>query len=95
MPPGKDIRKWVNAYKALGDEGLIRSRTNKSYSFDFKLRIVELYLTTEVSYQELALSEGINNPATLTKWVNDFIIAGPDASRPKKKGRIKTLESLS
>lgn len=29
----------------------------------------------------------------LVKWVNDFRIAGPDALRPKKRGRKKTLNS--
>lgn len=85
------LRKWVNAYKKFGDEGLFRSRKQKKYSFEFKLYVVELYLSSEVSYQQLALSQGINNPAMLTKWVNDFRIAGPDALRPKKKGRKKTL----
>ena len=81
------IRKWVNAYKAFGDEGLMRSRNNKKYTFEFKLSVVELYLTTEVSYQELALSVGINNPPLIAKWVNDYRIAGPDALREKCKGR--------
>ena len=54
--------------------------------------MVELYLTSEVSYQELALSQGIKNPPLIAKWVNDFRIAGPDALRPKKKGRKKTLD---
>ena len=53
--------------------------------------MVELYLSSEVSYQELALSQGIFTPALLAKWVNDFRNAGPDALRPKKKGRKKTL----
>ena len=83
--------KWINAYKEFGDEGLLRSRKQKKYSFKFKLHVVELYLSSEVSYQQLALSQGINNPAMLSKWVNDFRIAGPDALRPKKKGRKKTL----
>ena len=85
------IRKWVNAYKKFGDEGLMRSRKNKSYSFEFKFHVVEFYLSTEVSYQELALSVGINNPPLITKWVNDFQIAGPDALRPKRKGRRPTV----
>jgi transposase len=55
--------------------------------------VVELYLTSEVSYQELALSEGINNPTLLVKWVNDFRIAGSGALRPKRKGRKKSLKS--
>ena len=89
---GCTILKWVNAYKEFGDEGLMRSRKNDTYSFNFKLHVVELYLSTEVSYQDLALSVGMNNPPLITKWVNDFRIAGPDALRPKKKGRKKSLE---
>lgn len=87
----EQIRRWVSAYKELGDKGLMRSRKNDSYTFEFKLHVVELYLSTEVSYQDLALSVGINNPSLITRWVNDFRIAGPDALRPKKKGRKKTL----
>ena len=89
---GKDIRKWVNAYKTFGDDGLEPSRENKKYTFDFKMSVVELYLTAEISYQELALSVGITNPVTITKWVNDFRIAGPDALRPKIKGRKRSLD---
>lgn len=87
------VRKWINAYKEFGDEGLMRSRKNETYTFEFKLHVVELYLTTEVSYQELTLSVGMNNPSLITKWVNDFRIAGPDALRPKPKGRKKSMES--
>lgn len=86
----QDIIKWAKAYQAFGDEGLMRSRKNKSYTFEFKLSVVESYLTTEISYQELALSVGINNPPLITKWVNDFRIAGPDALREKSKGK-KTI----
>lgn len=87
LPPGKDIRKWVNAYKAFGDDGLMRSKNNKNYSFEFKVHVVELYLTTDISYQELALQIGTTNPSLITKWVNDYRIAGPDALRPRRKGR--------
>ena len=86
------IQRWINAYREFGDDGLLRSRKNNDYSFQFKLSVVELYLSSEVSYQELALSQGINNPSLITRWVNDFRIAGSDALRPKKKGRKKTLD---
>jgi len=87
-----NIKKWVLSYQSLGDKGLMRSRKNETYSFEYKLHVVELYLTTEVSYQDLALSEGINNPSLIVKWVNNFRIAGSDALRPKKKGRKKSLK---
>ena len=88
----RQVLNWVHSYNELGDDGLIRSRQNKKYSFQFKLSVVELYLSSEVSYQELALSQGINNSALIARWVNDFRNAGPDALRPKKKGRKKTLD---
>ena len=87
------LKEWVASYKEFGKEGIMRSRKNNKYSFQFKLSVVELYLSTEVSYQELALSQGINNPSMIARWVNDFRIAGPDALRPKKKGRKKTLDT--
>ena len=89
----RQVLNWIHYYAEFGDEGLRRSRGNKTYTFEFKLNVVELYLSSEVSYQELALSQGINNSALLAKWVNDFSIAGPDALRPKKKGRKKSLDS--
>lgn len=82
---------WINAYNTLGDYGLKRSR--KKYFFEFKLNVVKLYLTNEVSYQELALAQGINNFLLITRWVNDFRNGGSDALRPKKKGRKKSLNS--
>lgn len=91
VPAKSNVKKWIDNYQAFGDEGLMRSREQTNFSFDYKLHVVELYLSSEVSYQELALQEKINNPAQICKWVNDFNIVGPDALRPKKKGRRKSL----
>ena len=92
IPNDTQVVRWVHAYKEFGNDGLMRSRKNNDYSFQFKLSVVELYLSSEVSYLELALSQGINNPSLITRWVHDFRIAGPDALRPKKKGRKRTLD---
>ena len=91
VPAQRNIEQWVHNYQTFGDEGLLRSRKNDTYSFEKKLSVVELYLASELSYQELALREGIYNPSQICKWVKDFQIAGPDALRPHKKGRKKTL----
>lgn len=61
------------------------------HSFKEKLSVVESYLTNEISYQELAIQVGINNPSMISRWVNEFKIAGPEALRPHKKGRKRTL----
>ena len=92
VPARSNIKKWVRNYETHGDKGLMRSWKQDKYSFEKKLSVVELYLASELSYQELALREGIYNPSQICKWVKDFQIAGPDALRPHKKGRKKTLD---
>ena len=87
------LRTWINAYNAFGDEGLMRSRKQTKYSFEKKISVVELYLSSEISYQDLAIQEGITNPSMIVNWVNRFRISGPNALRPHKKGRKKTLDN--
>ena len=93
IPQYSTVRKWVNAYNTLGAEGLKRSRQKEVYSFEFKLHAVELYLSSEVSYQELANTLQLNNLSLLVRWVNDFRAVGPDALRPHKKGRRSTVKN--
>ena len=92
VPSRRSIEEWVHNYQEFGDEGLIRSRMKQTYSFEKKLSVVELYLSSEISYQDLALQEGITNPSMIVNWVNRFRVAGPEALRPHKKGQRKTLE---
>ena len=92
IPNKSKVKLWVDNYNTFGDEGLKRSRKNDFYSFEKKLSVVELYLSSEISYQDLALQEGITNPSMISNWVNRFRIAGPDALRPRKKGQKKTLD---
>ena len=93
IPSKNKVKLWVDNYNTFGDEGLKRSRKKDFYSFEKKLSVVELYLSSEISYQDLALQEGITNPSMISNWVNCFRIAGPDALRPHKKGRKKTLDN--
>ena len=86
------VRQWIHNYQEFSDEGLKRSRKKETYSFEFKLHMVESYLSNEVSYEELALSNGITNYTTISRWVETFRVAGPDGLRPRKKGRKKTLD---
>ena len=90
--PHSVISRWIQNYKNYGEESLLRSRQQQSYPFEFKLHVVELYLTSELSYQQLALQVGMTDPARITRWVLDYRAAGPEALRPKKKGRKRTMD---
>lgn len=66
------LLRWVASYRSLGVEGLKRKRKNKAYSPQFKLNAVNLYLTSEKSYQELATELKMSNPSLVTRWVQDY-----------------------
>jgi len=87
IPSDKQIKIWVAAFQRLGIEGISRSRKKKNYSFQFKLHAVELYLSTEISYKDLALQLEINNPPLLAQWVQRFRAVGIDGLKPNRKGR--------
>ena len=87
IPGTRQIEIWVATFQRLGTEGISRSRQKKSYSFQFKLNAVELYLRTVISYKDLALQLEINNPALVTKWVHRYRAVGVDGLKPNRKGR--------
>ena len=88
----KKVMLWVDNYKNFGDDGLMRSRKQEKYSFEKKLYIVELYLSSEISYRDLAIQEGITNPSMIVNWVKLFRTAGTEGLRPHKKGRKPTVD---
>lgn len=87
------VRRWVKAYKELGAVGIQRKRQNTVYSTQFKLNAVNLYLTSEKSYGELAHEMGMNNPPLLTRWVSNYRKKGEFAfsnvqGRPRKEPEL-------
>lgn len=87
IPDNSTIRRWVNAYESQGYDGLKVSRSNNNYSLDFKLNVVDLYLTGEMSYQNLANEFKINNLSMIARWVKKFREEGIEGLKPKKRGK--------
>ncbi|MEW4403823.1 transposase [Enterococcus sp. AN402] len=78
------ISKWINTYKELGEEGLLRSRKSKNYSIQFKLDAIEL------SYQEVANLLKMNNPSLIGNWLRTYQKFGIEGLS-KQKGRPPTM----
>ena len=84
IPDHTQLMKWVANYKAFGETGLLRIKANNAYSVQFKKDAIELYLTTEISYRELALKLGMTNSSLIVKWVQAFRAEGIEGlSKPK------------
>ena len=87
-----DIQKWINNYKRFGEDSLRRSRQKQDYTTAFKLHVIELYLSSELSYRQLAIQMGIPNSALIARWMSEYRVAGPEALMPKKKGRKRIMD---
>ncbi len=92
MPGDAPLKRWIREYQELGSESLLRSREKKQYSFEFKMHVVELYLTTELSYLELAIQVGMKNSTTVAQWVSAYRKSGVEALRPRPKGRRRNVD---
>ena len=95
---------WVNAYKTLGIKGLMRSRKNKTYSVNFKLKAITLYEASEKSYQDVANELGLNNPSLIPRWRQEYHNHGieglsrkpgrPPMSKQERTSREKRTSSI-
>ncbi len=72
------VKRWINAYQVFGEVGLVRKRQKKKYSVQFKLDAIELYLTSELSYREVANTLNMNNPNLIASWMRQFRDGGID-----------------
>ena len=85
------VLRWVNAFKRFGKDSLCRKRNNTRYTSEFKLAVVESYLTSELSYRQIAFQYGLNNPPLIARWKSDFMKYGANAFVERPKGRIPTM----
>ncbi|MBU8906491.1 transposase, partial [Desertibacillus haloalkaliphilus] len=62
LPDSKPLRNWVRIYNTVGEKGLERRKTSKSYSGKFKLDVIHYYQTSGESYLDVAIKYNLSNP---------------------------------
>ena len=85
------VLRWINVFKEFGKDGLYRKRYNTKYTSEFKLAVVKSYLTSDLSYRQIAFQYGLNNPPLIARWKSDFMKYGANAFVERPKGRIPTM----
>lgn len=86
LPTGTTLSRWIHAYNTLGEDGLKRSRTNKVYSVDFKLKAITMYENSGKSYQEVADALKLNNPSLIGLWLKNYHERGMEGLSRSKGG---------
>ena len=85
------ICEWAKIYQTFGYKGLKASIKRREYSFEYKLSIIELYMTSSLTIREIAFQEGITQPGVVGSWIRKYMYDRPDALTKKKRVPKKTM----
>jgi transposase len=86
------VKRLHRRWKIHGEGALVTRPTKRSYSYDFKLALVERFLAGE-SATDLAVEAGLSSPVLLRTWVQVYRREGAEALRPKPKGRPRKTDA--
>lgn len=83
-------REWLLSYRIGGEAALMGEREgNRKYDYETKLAAVLDHLERGMSRPEVMERYGIASRTCLKQWCQDYRRGGPEALRPKPKGRPK------
>ena len=94
----KIVRYWARQYEVNGDKIFDDKPRNKSYSKEFKEKVVKEYLDGKGSFKYLAAKFGIPSNCTVLSWVKKYNghieleDYDPKGEIYMTKGRITTLD---
>ena len=88
--PEETVRKWLDIYRSAGIEVLaMMGKKHAAYSLETKLAAVRAVVDEGMTKPEAMTKFGIASPSSLKKWLRAYREEGPEALRPKPKGRPK------
>lgn len=84
--PRGPVKRLFRRWRIRGQGALVAKPTYQSYSFEFKLALVERFIAGETGLS-LAAEAGLSSPRLLETWARRYRRDGADALRPKPRGR--------
>ena len=86
--PRAAVRQWIDTYGSVGIEGLmLMGRKHAKYSFETKVAAARAVVDEGMPKAEAMAKFGIASMTPLKNWVKAYREGGPEALRPKPKGR--------
>ena len=88
------VREWLAVYRSVGIEVLaMTGGKHTTYSFETKLAAVRAVVDEGMTKPAAMARFGITSTTSLKTWLRAYREGGPDALRPKPKGRRKGTSS--
>ena len=90
------VREWLCTYRSAGIEVLtMMGKKHTAYSFETKLAAVRAIVDEGMTKPEAMEKFGIASPSPFKKWLKAYREEGPEALRPKPRGRPRGSGSPS
>lgn len=84
------LRGWVNAYREHGESALRKKRSE--YSAQFKISVLQRMKQQGLSQTQVAaLFDLRGGSGVVSKWLSQYHEGGPEALKPKPRGRPKKM----
>lgn len=84
IPDSRPLSNWLAHYNHGGIDQLLRK--NRSYTLDFKQKVLEHCWLYGLSLKETAAFFAIPNPSVICSWEKLYLTCGKSGLLPKKKG---------
>lgn len=78
------LYKWITKYKTFGEDAFLRNGKNATYSSDLKQKVVEEYLSGNISREDLAIKYKISSSNTVSEWILKY--NGHESLKASEKG---------
>lgn len=67
-----DVYKWIVAYRKNGVAAFVKGIGNASYTKEFKITVIEEYLSGSSSLWDICIKYNISSESTLSKWIKCY-----------------------
>ena len=91
--PVYTARNWIRQYRSSGEEAVMGGNGSRRYDWETKVAAARDHVENGLTKTEAMARHGIASIASLERWCRDYRSGGPEALRPKPKGRPKGAKS--
>lgn len=86
-------REWVRSYRIGGRAALMEEHGRRTYDYETKIAAVRDHLERGMTREAVMGRYGIVSMSSLRRWCSAYREGGPEALRPKVKGRPRGARS--
>ena len=91
--PVYTARNRIRLYRSNGEEAVMGGGGSRRYDWETKVAAARDHVENGLTKTEAMARHGIASIASLERWCRDYRSGGPEALRPKPKGRPKGAKS--